>query len=237
MKINEIAVLNESKVNEAPVGMLKRAATKIASKVPGASGAKMADQVQSTANAVYKEFMAIAKNSTIGKPTEEGLLAFLKGKGFPVKDMAQLKQSMAAAQATAGQTQPGSLKDKMTKLGQKVGGMFGGDKGDQGGDDNVADISQGKQTNDPNAKIASGMYEAPVVGTDKEQKVIGNKEVEQIIMFAVKKSFENDQIANLAPGKFTPGYKDHVKQQQDAGNKSAGTGKLVQGQDGIYRFQ
>jgi hypothetical protein len=235
MKINEVAQI-QINVDEAPVGMLKRAATKIASKVPGATGAKMADQVQSTANALYKEFMAITKNSPAGKPTDSGLVQYLQGKGFPVQDMAQLKKSASQAQKLANKVQPGSMQDKLKGIGKQIGKTVNKMTAKPDGDGPENNPPGGASAPNPNnvvqmKNLAAGMYEA------QQPKLISNKEVEQLIMFAVQQSFENDQITNLKPGAFTPKYKEYMKTAKSSGNTGAGKGGLVKGDDGIYRFQ
>jgi hypothetical protein len=104
MKITDIVSQKQQKqqVDEAPVGMLKRAGLGIASKF-GSSTAKGALDMAKYANGLRKQF-DFYLGQTDQKPNSDALIAFLKSNGFPTAGAeAALKQAaMASGGAATG---------------------------------------------------------------------------------------------------------------------------------------
>jgi len=84
MKMHEM--LSESKVNEAPMGMIQRGVHGLKSMVPGSIGQKATGSLETgkAANQLYKEY-----NTYLGRTgqqmSQQSLVAFLKSAGIPSK--------------------------------------------------------------------------------------------------------------------------------------------------------
>jgi len=84
MKMHEM--LSESKVNEAPMGMIQRGVQGLKSMVPGSIGQKATGSLEAgkAANQLYKEY-----NTYLGRTgqqmSQQSLVAFLKSAGIPSK--------------------------------------------------------------------------------------------------------------------------------------------------------
>jgi len=84
MKMHEM--LSESKVNEAPMGMIQRGVQGLKSMVPGSIGQKATGSLEAgkAANQLYKEY-----NTYLGRTgqqmSQQSLVAFLKSAGIPAK--------------------------------------------------------------------------------------------------------------------------------------------------------
>lgn len=84
------------------------------------------------------------------------------------------------------------------------------------------------------------MYEALAIKADT---VLSNKQVEDIIEFIVRDSYADDRIKELAPGAYTQKLRtlkkkqEKQKQQKSQSNTKTLGGELVQGDDGVFRFQ
>ena len=79
-------MLSESKVNEAPMGMIQRGVQGLKSMVPGSIGQKATGSLEAgkAANQLYKEY-----NTYLGRTgqqmSQQSLVAFLKSAGIPAK--------------------------------------------------------------------------------------------------------------------------------------------------------
>lgn len=220
MKINEFAVVDDSQVDEAPIGALRRAGTKLASFF--SSNAKNANKVQSAVNALYKEYEGIYKQSPEKKPTGQSLLDFIKGKGYPIDDKGGLTgvfKAIEKAKQTAN-TKPDAV-DPADR--------------DQNSDTQTGDNTIQFPTQDEIKKFGNlnnSMYEAITV---KPDTVLSSDQVADAIEYVVRDSYANDAIQNLAPGKFTPEYRKAMQSNKQQPNTDKG--KLTQGADGVWEFK
>ena len=95
MKINDI-LSQKQQIDEAPVGMLKRAGLGIASKL-GSTSAKGALDTATMANGLRKQFDYYL-GQTGQKPNSDAIIAFLSANGFPTDGaQAAIKQAAIAA--------------------------------------------------------------------------------------------------------------------------------------------
>ena len=84
------------------------------------------------------------------------------------------------------------------------------------------------------------MYEALAIQADT---VLNKQQVEDIIEFIVRDSFQDDRIKDLAPGAYTQKLrtlnkkKEKEQQAQKQQSQSQTGDEFVQGDDGVYRFQ
>tara|TARA_B100000900_G_scaffold350408_1_gene316941 strand:- start:3346 stop:4230 length:885 start_codon:yes stop_codon:yes gene_type:complete len=138
MKITEIAVLNESSVQEAPQGMLKRAGLGIMKKF-GSAGAAGKLETGKIANQLKKGYQQHLGKT--GRPSSaEELMSFLKSMGYPTQGVEKLAKQLTAP------------KDQAPKgpLANKDGGP---EQPTPGG------ASAKPKANNPNLKIAASVYE------------------------------------------------------------------------------
>ena len=137
MKITEIAVLNESSVQEAPQGMLKRAGLGIMKKF-GSAGAAGKLETGKIANQLKKAYQQHLGKT--GRPSSaKELMAFLKNMGYPTQGVKKL-----AKQLTAPNKAPkGPLANKNDGPEQPTPGG----------------VSAKPKANNPNLKLVSGVHE------------------------------------------------------------------------------
>ena len=236
MKINEFAILTESRADEAPIGMFKRAATGLAGFF--SSSKAQESKVQGAVNAMYKEYKNYYTPTPEGKPTGENLKAFIVATGYPLakkyKDLTGLYTQVEKAKKMRS-TKPNAVDPEAEKTNANKT------------PDNTIDFNKVKQNSpeqnyrDNYDKIfqKNGMYEALTIKADT---VLSNKQVEDIIEFIVRDSYADDRIKELAPGAYTQKLRTLKKKQQQEKQKktqapTTGGGNLVQGDDGVFRFQ
>jgi len=226
MKINEFAILTESRTDEAPIGMFKRLGTGLAGFF--SSSKAQESKVQSAVNALYKEYKNYYTPTPEGKPTGENLKAFIIATGYPLakkyKDLTGLYTQVEKAKKMRS-TKPNAVDPEAEKDQQQT---------QQGGNtDNTIQFPTPDEI-----KQFSGMYEALAIKADT---VLSNKQVEDIIEFIVRDSYADDRIKELAPGAYTQKLrtlKNKQEKQKQAQPKTKTLGsELVQGDDGIFRFQ
>lgn len=226
MKINEFAILTESRTDEAPIGMFKRLGTGLAGFF--SSSKAQESKVQSAVNALYKEYKNYYTPTPEGKPTGENLKAFIIATGYPLakkyKDLTGLYAQVEKAKKMRS-TKPNAVDPEAEKDQQQT---------QQGGNtDNTIQFPTPDEI-----KQFSGMYEALAIQADT---VLSNKQVEDIIEFIVRDSYADDRIKELAPGAYTQKLrtlKNKQEKQKQAQPKTKTLGsELVQGDDGVFRFQ
>ena len=225
MKINEFAII-ESDVQEAPIGMLKRAATGLAGFFSSSQAAE--SKVQSAINAMYKEYKNFYTPTPEGKPTGENLKAFIIGTGYPLekkyKDLTGLYTQVEKAKKMRA-TKPNAVDPEAEKDQEQQ---------QQGGDNRIEFPTPDE------IKQYAGMYEALAIQADT---VLNKQQVEDIIEFIVRDSFQDDRIKDLAPGAYTQKLrtlnkkKEKEQQAQKQQSQSQTGDEFVQGDDGVYRFQ
>lgn len=226
MKINEIAVI-ESDVQEAPIGMFKRAATGLAGFFSSSQAAE--SKVQAAINAMYKEYKNFYTPTNEKRPTGENLKQFIVATGYPLEkkygsltglyaqvEKAKKQRSKKPIKPTEPEAQPDS----------------------QGGDDKTIPFPQ---PNNPGSQMMQGTYEALDIQADSN---LTTQQVEDIIEFIVRDSYQDDKIKDLAPGAYTQKLrtlnkkKEKEQQAQKQQQPQSQTGdEFVQGDDGVYRFQ
>ena len=225
MKINEFAII-EPNIDEAPIGAFKRAATGIAGFF-GSAGAQADGKVQSAINSMYKEYKKFYTPTPEGRPTGDNLKAFITATGYPLEKKygsltglyAQVEKAKKMKKAdTVKATEPDAQ---------------------AGGDDNTIPFPQ---ANNPGSKMVQSTYEALDI---KGDSILNNNQVEDMIEFIVRDSFQDDKIKDLAPGAYTAKLrtqnkkkdKEQAQQKATAQTPSATDSELVKGNDGIFRFQ
>lgn len=117
MKINDI-VLESKSINEAPVGMLKRAGMGLAAKLgshTAAGGLETAKLANNLKNA-YSKYLGKSRQ----KPNSDNILAFLKSNGLPT-DAAEKEVQQAAASAGV-QLKPAKDMKQTLGIGKKTDG-------------------------------------------------------------------------------------------------------------------
>jgi len=227
MKINEFAIIEPNvKVDEAPIGAFKRAVTGIAGMV-GNSTAKEASKVQGAINAMYKEYKKFYTPTPEGRPTGDNLKAFITATGYP------LEKKYGSLTGLYAQVE----KAKKMKKANPVKATE--PEAQAGGDDNTVPFPQG---NSAGSKMVQSTYEALDI---KGDSILSTNQVEDMIEFIVRDSFQDDKIKDLAPGAYTAKLrtqnkkkdKEQAQQKATAQTPSATDSELVKGNDGIFRFQ
>lgn len=138
MKITEIAVLNESSVQEAPQGMLKRAGLGIMKKF-GSAGAAGKLETGKIANQLKKAYQQHLGKT--GRPSSaEELMSFLQSMGYPTQGVEKLSKQLTAPK---DQAPKGPLANKDDGPEQPTPGG----------------ASAKPKANNPNLKIAASVYE------------------------------------------------------------------------------
>jgi len=159
-----LEIITESKVDEAPAGLLKRAGTAVMAKL-GSKTAKTAQVLQREMNAMKKEFVAFYKNVPGGKPTLELLVQYLQQKGYPVKNPNQLTAMMKAAQKTAG---------KLKRNDPNAGAITPG----------------GAQKADPNAPQQGELFQSIQFESLTEATVLKGAQIDAILKYIVQRGFQ-----------------------------------------------
>ena len=137
MKIAEIAVLNESSVQEAPQGMLKRAGLGIMKKF-GSAGAAGKLETGKIANQLKKAYQQHLGKT--GRPSSaQELMAFLKSNGYPTQGVEKLAKQLTAP----NQAPKGPLANKNDGPEQPTPGG----------------ASAKPKANNPNLKLVAGVHE------------------------------------------------------------------------------
>ena len=225
MKINEFAII-EPNIDEAPIGMIRRAATGLAGMV-GNSTAKEASKVQSAINSMYKEYKKFYTPTPEGRPTGDNLKAFITATGYPLEKKYGSLTGLYA-QVEKAKKMRSQKPVKATEPEAQVGG-----------DDNTIPFPQ---ANNPGSKMVQSTYEALDI---KGDSILNNNQVEDMIEFIVRDSFQDDKIKDLAPGAYTAKLrtqnkkkdKEQAQQKATAQTPNATDSELVKGNDGIFRFQ
>lgn len=138
MKITEIAVLNESSVQEAPQGMLKRTGLGIMKKF-GSAGAAGKLETGKIANQLKKAYQQHLGKT--GRPSSaEELMSFLQSMGYPTQGVEKLAKQLTAPK---DQAPKGPLANKDDGPEQPTPGG----------------ASAKPKANNPNLKIAASVYE------------------------------------------------------------------------------
>jgi len=214
MKINEIAVLTESKqVDEAPYGMLKGLGNKIAAKM-GSQRAADADAIGKEANALKKQFTSFWKNTNAQQPTKEIMVQYLQAKGFPIADTKELD----AIARSAGKLNP-SLAQKIAKGWKSF--KKGLPKMPKGAQQTPMKPNLTAVDGDGGDQMVAGMYEAVPKG-----QILNDKAIDQIFMYIVKAGYQ--QRADLGGASaFAPNA---------GGSQKKPSGGMSQGKDGVWRF-
>ena len=224
MKINEFAII-EPKVDEAPIGAFKRAVTGIAGFF-GSAGAQEDNKVQSAINAMYKEYKNFYTPTPEGRPTGDNLKAFITATGYP------LEKKYGSLTGLYAQVE----KAKKMRSQKPVKAT---EPDAQAGDDNTVPFPKPNSTG---STMVQGTYEALDI---KGDSVLSNAQVEDMIEFIVRDSFQDDKVKDLAPGAYTAKMrrqnnkkdKEQAQQKATAQTPSATDSELVKGNDGIFRFQ
>lgn len=232
MKINEIAVFDQTQdIEEAPVGMLKRAATGLAGIF--SLSQREESKVQSAVNGIYRAYKTYYTPTPEGKPTGENMLNFLQSSKYPIQKkyggLTGLYQAVEKAKQLKKQ-KPNAVDPEAEKDQQQP---------QQGGDNRI-------QFPTPDEiKQFAGMYEALEIKADT---VLSDQQVKDIIEFVVRDSYQDDKLKDLTAGDFTVQKRSQDKkkekeqqaakqqQTQTAQKTSADTGGLSQGDDGVWRF-
>ena len=233
MKINEIAVFDQTQdVQEAPIGMLKRAATGLAGIF--SLSQKEESKVQSAVNGIYKAYKTYYTPTPEGKPTGENMLNFLQSSKYPIQKkyggLTGLYQAVEKAKKLKKQkpnaVDPDANKDSEQPTNQTP--------------DNRIQFPTPDEI-----KQFAGMYEALEIKADT---VLSDQQVKDIIEFVVRDSYQDDKLKDLTAGDFTVQRRQQNKKQekeqqtakqtqtQTAQKTSADSGGLSQGDDGVWRF-
>ena len=226
MKINEFAILTESRTDEAPIGMFKRLGTGLAGFFSSSQAAE--SKVQAAINAMYKEYKNFYTPTNEKRPTGENLKQFIVATGYPLEkkygsltglyaqvEKAKKQRSKKPIKPTEPEAQPDS----------------------QNGDDKTIPFPQ---PNNPGSQMVQGTYEALDIQADSN---LTTQQVEDIIEFIVRDSYQDDKIKDLAPGAYTQKLRtlkkkqEKQKQQKSQSNTKTLGSELVQGDDGVFRFQ
>ena len=227
MKINEFAIIEPNvKVDEAPIGAFKRAVTGIAGFF-GSAGAQADGKVQGAINAMYKEYKQYYTPTPEGRPTGDNLKAFITAIGYP------LEKKYGSLTGLYAQV------EKAKKMRSQKPVKATEPEAQAGGDDNTVPFPQG---NSAGSRMVQSTYEALDI---KGDSVLSNAQVEDMIEFIVRDSFQDDKVKDLAPGAYTAKLrrqnnkqdKEQAQPKASAQTPSATDSELVKGNDGIFRFQ
>jgi hypothetical protein len=142
MKINEIAIINESQeIEEAPIGMLKRLGTGFKGMFSKASANE--NMVQRSINDLYKKYVEYYTPTNEKKPTAGNMLDFLQATGYPVGKVPNAKYKTLTALMNA------------IKKAEEIQKQDPNKKQDQEQDDDKTVDFEKERDN-----LAAGMYEA-----------------------------------------------------------------------------
>jgi hypothetical protein len=196
MKINEIAIINESQeIEEAPIGMLKRLGTGFKGMFSKASANE--NMVQRSINDLYKKYVEYYTPTNEKKPTAGNMLDFLQATGYPVGKAPNAKYKTLTALMNA------------IKKAEEIQKQDPNKKQDQEQDDDKTVDFEKERDN-----LAAGMYEA-VADTP-----LSKEDVYKIIEFVVRDSYQDDKIKKLEPGNYTQALRDKKQKEKEAQEKA-----------------
>lgn len=203
MKITDI-VSQKKQIDEAPVGMLKRAGLGIASKL-GSQSAKGALNTAAMANGLRKQFDYYL-GQTDQKPNSDAIIAFLSTNGFPTAGAeAAIKQA-----AMAAGTMP--AKDMRDTLG------IGKNAGEP-----MATPNPKEPSIEPEAP-ADGEAEPEVPKADSDEQDYSQYDEPAYKRKGIKNPFESadelSRIAQLAGMSYTPVQSEEVIDEVDLKNST-----------------
>jgi len=151
MRINDL-ITESQRLDEKPMGFLKKMGTKLASKVPGSIGQKAAGRLETgdEANNLKKEFMTWL-GKTGDTPEPEIVLQFLKQKGYPTQGAEKAMNAPTTGQKIGKAV---GAAGKAVKNVAKDAASFGKDLKTAVGDtgSNAQQPAQGPQATNPNAQ-------------------------------------------------------------------------------------
>lgn len=196
MKINEIAIINESQeIEEAPIGMFKRLGTGFKGMFSKASANE--NMVQRSINDLYKKYVEFYTPTNEKKPTAGNMLQFLQATGYPVGKVPNAKYKTLTALMNA------------IKKAEEIQKQDPNKKQDQEQDDDkTVDFEKERDS------LAAGMYEA-VADTP-----LSKEDVYKIIEFVVRDSYQDDKIKKLEPGSYTQALRDKKQKEKEAQEKA-----------------
>ncbi len=189
MKINDI-LSQKQQIDEAPVGMLKRAGLGIASKL-GSQTAKGALNTAAMANGLRKQFDYYL-GQTSQKPNSDAIIAFLSANGFPTDGaQAAIKQA-----AMAAGTMP--AKDMRDTLG--IGKNAGGPMATPNPKDPTMDPEQpADQAADQQAEPTDQQADTEVPKADSNEKDYSQYDEPAYKRKGMKSPFESaDELSRIA---------------------------------------
>jgi hypothetical protein len=253
MKINEFAIINESKkVNEAPMGMLKRAGLGIASKFGSAKAAGKLETGK-TANLIKKAFEKHL-GATGGEASAEELIAFLKLNKYPTDGVEQLAKQMASKpqkdampQGPAGDAGAEKDDEKILQMpSQAEIKKFGGGESIEEADIKGKDIDKliMKAAQDA-ARMKSGM---PMGGGQKGQSAgmgqagasaggIDNKAMQKALQrLKSEAGITNANVAASALTKMAAGEQVPKQQREAVAPLLNAVGRAMQDPNGVQRL-
>ena len=207
MKITDI-VSQKQQVDEAPVGMLKRAGLGIASKL-GSHSAKGALNTATMANGLRKQFDYYL-GQTDQKPNSDAIIAFLSTNGFPTSGAeAAIKQA-----AMAAGTMP--AKDMRDTLG------IGKNAGEPMATPNPKDPTM--EPEQPADQAADQQADAEVPKANSDEKNWDDYDEPTFKRQGKKNPFESvdelSRIAQLAGTSYTPVQSEEVIDEVDLKNST-----------------